>query len=459
MFKYETPTSLTTLDKTGNRLWLYPQAVWGYFTKRRMIASAFLIVIYLAMPWITINGLPMIQLDVGARQFTLFGNIYWPQDVKYLAFLVIAAGISLFFFTSIAGRIWCGWACPQTVFLEFVFRKIETWLEGERNAQIAFDKAPWSMGKIARKGFKHLIFLFIAAVVANTFLAYFVGVDKVMLWMTRPPVENQTAFLFMLANLVVFYFDFAWFREQFCAVVCPYARFQSALTDEQTLQVTYDYTRGEPRGRLNKAEGDCVDCAACVRVCPTGIDIRDGSQLECIGCARCIDACNEIMDRVSKPRHLVRYDSEARLENREQHLIRPRVIIYAILLVGLIVFFFWSVSTRPLVEFNILRPPGEPYTVLENGMVSNHLTLGIVNKDKQDHPIIVKMEGLSDAKLIIPVQPFPVPANSVRRLEIFVNIDKGKMPSGKHPILIRLLSEERELAQSSVYIFGPLARK
>ncbi|MBF0290453.1 MAG: 4Fe-4S binding protein, partial [SAR324 cluster bacterium] len=196
MFKYETPTSLTTLDKTGNRLWLYPQAVWGYFTKRRMIASALLIVIYLVMPWITINGLPMIQLDVGARQFTLFGNIYWPQDVKYLAFLVIAAGISLFFFTSIAGRIWCGWACPQTVFLEFAFRKIETWLEGERNAQIAFDKAPWTMGKIARKGFKHIIFLLIAAVVANTFLAYFVGVDQVMLWMTRPPTEHQTAFLF-----------------------------------------------------------------------------------------------------------------------------------------------------------------------------------------------------------------------------------------------------------------------
>ena len=463
MSEREKPTSLTTMDKEGHRLWVYPQTVHGIFTRRREIVSYFLIIFYLVMPWLKVNGLPAIQLNIANRQFILLGSIYWPQDIKYLVFLLIAAGVALFLFTSVAGRIWCGWGCPQTVFLEFVFRKIEIWIEGERNQQMALDHSAQSLGKLFKKTVKHLIFIAIAAVVANTFLAYFVGTEKVLEWMVLPPTAHWGAFIFMMVNLCVFYFDFAWFREQFCTVICPYARIQSALTDENTLQVTYDFKRGEPRGHLNKAEGDCVDCGACVRVCPTGIDIRDGSQLECIGCARCIDACDEIMTKIKKPLRLVRYDSDARLENQEQHLIRPRVLIYFLLLVVLICSFFWTVSHRPLIEFNILRSPGEPYTVLKNvvsqhDIISNHFSLKILNKDKIDHQIFVRASGFDSAQLIVPIQPFPLSANSLKRLEIFLNVDQTKIPTGKHPITIQLFSNNQEVARTSSFILGPILK-
>ncbi len=445
----------STMDQTGKRLWIYPQAVAGFFTHRREWVSYFLVVVYLLIPWLRYDGLPLVQLNITERQFIILGNIYWPHDVKYLVFVLILAGISLFFFTALAGRLWCGWACPQTVFLEFIFRKVETWIEGDRNKRMALDRAPWTSQKLIKKASKHAVFLLFSAIVANTFLAYFVGTENVLVWMTQAPTEHWVAFLVMAANLGVFYFNFAWFREQFCTILCPYARFQSALTDEHTLQVTYDFTRGEPRGKKGKVAGDCIDCGACVRVCPTGIDIRNGNQLECIGCARCIDACDLIMDKVKRPRHLIRYDSEARLNKKTTTLMRPRVLIYAVLLVVLVSGFFWAVSHRPLVEFNVLRSPGNPYIILQNGDVSNHLSLRLVNKDRQSHNISFRLEGLDEAQLVVPVQPFLLPANTIRRLEIFINVPVAALSDGKHPVVLKLYSDEMEVAQSDAYVLGP----
>ena len=451
------PSSLYTLDEHGKRLWVYPQKIQGFFTRRRGLVSAFLILFYLLVPWIKVDGLPAIQLNILERQFILLGHIFWPQDVKYLVFILLGAALSLFFFTALAGRLWCGWACPQTVFLEFIFHRIETWIEGDRNQRMALDRAPLSVEKVLKKGFKHLIFLAFASLIANTFLAYFVGVENVLDWMTGPPSAHWTAFIFMMANLVLFYFDFAWFREQFCTVLCPYARFQSALADEQTLQVSYDERRGEPRGKLGKSEGDCVDCGACVRVCPTGIDIRNGTQLECIGCARCIDACDDIMRKVDKPEGLVRYDSLSRMMNQDQPLFRGRVLIYGILLIGLTIGFVWSITARPLVEVTILRNPGEPYSILPDGRVSNHLSLRIVNKGREPRLVSFELEKPTDAELVVPVQPFHLKANSLQRMEVFVMVPQDKMPEGKLPVKLKMYSRE-EVADPDVILLGPQKR-
>ncbi|MBT7893261.1 MAG: cytochrome c oxidase accessory protein CcoG, partial [Deltaproteobacteria bacterium] len=317
----QVPKSLYNIDATGKRHRIYPQDITGKFTRIRTKLAYLLILIYLLPPWLKINGLPVIQLNIPDRQFVLFGSIFWPQDVQYLVFIFILAGLFLFFITALLGRVWCGWACPQTIFLEFVLRRIEYWIEGNRTDQIKLDKSPWTPSKFTKKAIKHLLFLLVAAVVSNTFLAYFTGVDSLLQWISSPPWENWTAFLFMLFFLFAFYFDLAHFQEQYCILVCPYARFQSALIDSQTIQVMYDPRRGEPRGRRSKVTGDCIDCSACIRACPTGIDIRNGSQLECIGCTRCIDACDRIMTRIKKPKGLIRYESELGLAGEKPSVI------------------------------------------------------------------------------------------------------------------------------------------
>ncbi|MBF0352959.1 MAG: cytochrome c oxidase accessory protein CcoG [SAR324 cluster bacterium] len=449
------PKTLSTVDQTGHRIWVYPKAIKGRFTLSRQWVSYALMVFYFGVPWLKINGLPAFQLDVTDRRFIILGQIFFPQDVKYLVFVLVAAAIAMFFFTALAGRLWCGWACPQTVFLEFVFRKIEILIEGDRNQRLALDNAPWGLKKIGKKSFKHILFLIFASLTANTFLAYFVGIDNILKWITQPPSEHWGAFLFMMFNLVIFYFDFAWFREQFCTLLCPYARFQSALADENTFQVSYDEQRGEPRGKVGKANGDCVNCNLCVQVCPTGIDIRDGLQLECIGCARCIDACDSIMDKVKRPRGLIRYDSEARMEGKTNKIIRPRIMIYAGILLVMIAGLIWSVSHRPLVEFTVIRNPGEPYSVLAGNTVSNHLTLRLINKDRQDHQIMVRLEEPEEAQLIVPIQPYPLFQNSTQRLDIFVNVPQRLLENGKLPITLYLDSDGQQVGKMDIRLLGP----
>ncbi|MGK5091004.1 cytochrome c oxidase accessory protein CcoG [Deltaproteobacteria bacterium TL4] len=444
----------SSIDAKGYRNWIYPQELKGWFYQHRQWVGYGLILFYLVMPWIHFHGMPAIQLNVEDRQFILFGQIYWPQDVKYLMFVLAIASIALFFFTALAGRLWCGWACPQTIFMEFVFRPIEKLLEGPRNQRIALDRAPWTWNKIWRKGVKHLIFLFISAIIANTFLAYFVGMDEVLAWMRHSPKENEGEFIFMFVNLAIFYFDFSWFREQFCIIACPYARFQSALVDEQTFQVTYDPKRGEPRGHLGKVKGDCIDCGACVRVCPTGIDIRNGTQMECIGCARCIDACDQMMEKVKRPKGLVRYDSLARMSAESSSLVRPRTIIYAVLLLSLILSFFWVLAHRSLVEFTVIRPPGDPYTILPDGKVSNHFVLRLINKDLTDHTVDVHLDDDTEGELIVPFRPFHIKANSDAHLDLFVNIPQGKLLRGKYPAHL-IINDSFQVKETIVQVIGP----
>ena len=451
----QVPKSLYNIDATGKRHRIYPQDITGKFTRIRTKLAYLLILIYLLPPWLKINGLPVIQLNIPDRQFVLFGSIFWPQDVQYLVFIFILAGLFLFFITALLGRVWCGWACPQTIFLEFVLRRIEYWIEGNRTDQIKLDKSPWTPSKFTKKAIKHLLFLLVAAVVSNMFLAYFTGVDSLLQWISSPPWENWTAFLFMLFFLFAFYFDLAHFQEQYCILVCPYARFQSALIDSQTIQVMYDPRRGEPRGRRSKVTGDCIDCSACIRACPTGIDIRNGSQLECIGCTRCIDACDRIMTRIKKPKGLIRYESELGLAGEKPSVMRPRIIIYILILTIITGSFFWVLSNRPLVEYQLIKPKGVPFTLISQNQVSNHFSLRLINKDLKQHRIRLAQQGGEDVSLIVPISPYTLKANSTYRLAFFMIVPRDKLSAGRLKIPLQVFIDDVAQENIELVFIGP----
>ena len=456
LYQHRPPDRLTTLDERGHRKWVYPAAIRGVFMRWRKVLGYFVIAVYFVMPWISIGGMQSILLEIPERRFILFGHVFWPQDAFYLVFLLLGMALALFFFTAVAGRVWCGWLCPQTVFMEEIFRKIEEWTEGDHHAQRRLDGEPWSVRKARLKLTKHALFLLFSALVSNTFIAYFVGTEQLLLWMTGSPLEHWTSFLFMAAILGVFYFDFAWFREQFCIVLCPYARFQAVLTDAHTVQVGYDTVRGEPRGHVGTTTGDCIDCHKCVAVCPTGIDIRHGYQLECIGCARCIDACDSIMERIGKPRGLIRYDSLARLGGERTRFLRPRVLVYSLLLVGIAVALFVGLGTRPQLDFTVVRPPGEPFTLLPGGLVSNHFTLRLHNRLQADKRVRIEVSSPAGAQLIVPVNPLELKADEQVRTEAFVNIPAGLVKSGKVPVRLQVYEDGTLMAEGAMTFLGPV---
>jgi cytochrome c oxidase accessory protein FixG len=325
--------SVTTINDDGSRYFLHPADVRGRWVLARRAVGVILIAIYLLLPWIPINGNPAVFLDVEHRLFHLFGLTLVPQDLWVMFFAVTGLGFTLFVATSLLGRIWCGWACPYTVFLDHVYRRIERWIDGDALARRALDSAPWTARKIFKRVLKQSLFVLVAAAIAHAFLAYFVSWHRLYGFMHEGPLEHATAFGVIVSLTLVLWFCFGYFREQFCIIMCPYGRLQGALTDDDTITVGYDEIRGEPRGPKGKATGDCIDCHRCVQVCPTGIDIRNGLQLECIGCTACIDACDEVMTRIDRPRGLIRYDSFNGFAGKAQRFLRPRVYAYGVLAV------------------------------------------------------------------------------------------------------------------------------
>lgn len=372
--------SVTTIREDGSRFFLHPADVAGFFTRHRRWTGLVLIVIYLALPWIQVGGHPAVFLDVGGRRFHLFGLTLAFQDAWLLFFGITGLGFGLFFITALLGRLWCGWACPQTVFLEHVYRRIERWIEGDAVKRRQLDAAPWDSGKVVKRVGKQAAFIVVSAVISHLFLAYYVSIPELWDMMHHAPAEHWGAFVFVFLFTAVNYFNFAWFREQLCIVICPYGRLQSALTDDHTLVIGYDAVRGEPRGRLKSAAaGACIDCNRCVQVCPTGIDIRHGLQLECIGCAACIDACDEVMTRVKRPTGLIRYDSLVGFGGGRTRWLRPRTVMYSILLVvGLAVATVAISSVRP-ANLGVTRMTGAPYVVGPD-VVRNQFLVRVVNK-------------------------------------------------------------------------------
>jgi len=381
--------SMTSINEDGSRRFIHPATARGRFTQWRAVFAVALTVLYVALPWIRINGEPAIFLDVANRQFHYFGLTFLGQDIWIAFFVVSGLGFCLFYITALLGRVWCGWACPQTIFLDFA-RRVERWLEGDALARRQLDRAPWAFGKTVRRGVKHVVFGLFALLLANVLLSYFVSLPRLYAMMRQAPGENWGAFVFVFATAAALWFDFAWFREQFCLVLCPYGRLQSALLDSDSLVVGYDTRRGEPRGHKGApGAGDCIDCNRCVQVCPTGIDIRQGLQMECIGCAACIDACDAVMQKVERPRGLIRYDSRHGFDGKRTRWLRPRILLYTGLALLGAAALTAAASTLKLATVSLTRITGIPY-VIENGSVRNQFFLRILNK--RNAPVTFRLE-------------------------------------------------------------------
>ncbi len=368
-----------TINEDGSRNFLHPADVKGRWQNIKNATWTFLVAVYVLMPWILIDGKPMVHIDLPNRSAHLFGATFTNQDFYLAFFLVSGVGFTLFVLTSLFGRIWCGFACPQTVFMEGVVRRIERWIEGPRNVRIRRNLGPWSGDKAWRKLIKHALFLAISYLIAHVFLSYFIPVRELLVVVRSNPEPHSAAFFWSMFWTGVMYFNYAWFREQTCLIVCPYGRLQSALIDDDTVIIGYDENRGEPRAKGVDEGGDCIDCFRCVEVCPTGIDIRNGLQMECVGCSNCIDACDDIMRRIDKKPGLVRYDSKSGFEVGKRRLIRPRVFIYLALgLIGLTLFTLKAGQRDPF-HANALRSKGLPF-VLEETTIRNLYSLHVQNK-------------------------------------------------------------------------------
>ena len=400
--------SVTTIRDDGSRPFLFPADTHGRFTLARRVSALLLIGFYLSLPWIPIGGYPAVFLDVAQRRFHLFGLVLAAQDMWLLFFVITGLGFSLFFITALLGRIWCGWACPHTVFLDHVYRRIERWIDGDAVKRRQLEAAPLDGTKAFKRILKHALYLLVSAVIAHLFLAYFVSLPQVWSMVRAAPAENWSAFGFMAVFTGILYFNFGWFREQLCIVICPYGRLQSALIDDHSLVIGYDPGRGEPRGKPDTAgAGDCVACNRCVQVCPTGIDIRQGLQMECVGCTACIDACDDVMTRLHRPRGLIRYDSQTAFAGQPTRWLRPRTFLYGLLLLVGASVATWALSTVRPASLGVTRIIGAPYIVSAD-FVRNQFLVRLVNKRNEPVRFVLSLghtpAGLSQTGLREPIE-------------------------------------------------------
>ena len=449
-----------TIGEGGARQWLYPADFKGAWTNRRHVVYALLIAIFFGLPWLTIGGHQAILLDLPHRKLAFFGFVLWPQDTILLWLLLLSGMFGIFLITAQWGRLWCGWGCPQTVFMEGVFRHVERWIEGKPGQRRKLDDSRWNARKIGKKALKHGVFLLISSHVANTFLCYIAGTDKVIEMTLSSPADNPSWFALMAGVNFVFYADFAWFREQLCTIACPYGRWQSVLLDKHSLIVGYDPGRGETRG--NKAQrrkqpdvgfGDCVDCFRCVQVCPTGIDIRKGLQMECVNCTACIDACDEVMDKVGLKRGLIRYTSLEQLDGNKRQFVRPRAVVYGVLFTALLTAFSVVAAGRAQVEVQVFRAQRDAVQV-DGDVVLNHFKAKVVNKS--DAKLAVLVRATTGEELKVPVNPRPVAASGVATIEIFVRRErKAFSGGGERSIELVFEHEGAELHRAKVPLLGP----
>jgi cytochrome c oxidase accessory protein FixG len=464
LYEYEEDfrNALATVDAKGDRVWVYPKKPSGPFHSKRVVVTILLLSIFFVAPFSKVGGQPLLLLNVFERKFVLFGSTFWPQDFFLLAITLIAFFVFVILFTVVFGRVWCGWACPQTLFMEMVFRKIEYWIEGDANAQRRLDHAPWDTRKILKKVSKQLIFILISVVIAHTALAYLIGVEQVQKIISESPTKHLAGFIGLVGFTGIFYGVFARFREQACIAVCPYGRLQGVLLGKESIVIAYDWLRGEPRGKIRKQDlttnkGDCIDCNLCVHVCPTGIDIRNGTQLECVNCTACIDACDEVMVKIGKPTGLVRFASYRSITEGIQQIITSRVISYSIVLLLLLVVLGFLVVTRSEIETTMLKISGTLYQRDNVGMLSNLYSLEFVNKTNGDVTLSVKIESPTYAVLEKVGRKLEiVPARGMVRSVYFVKIPEEKIKTIKTNLVVGVYRDDEKIETVRAKFIGPI---
>lgn len=451
--------SIATINQEGKRAWIFPTKPSGKYYNLRTYFTWFYLVVFFLLPFIKYNGEPLFLFNVLEKKFILFGAIFWPQDffIFMLGMLIFIVFIALF--TVVYGRLFCGWACPQTIFMEMIFRKIEYWIEGDANYQKALQKAPWNAEKIRKRTLKFISFYITSFVIAITLLSYVISVDHVFT-ILKNINENTGAFIGIIIFTTVFFFIYWWFREQVCLIVCPYGRMQGVLLDPNSVVVAYDYVRGEERHKFKKNEvrtgGDCIDCNLCVKVCPTGIDIRNGTQLECVSCTACIDACDHMMESVGLEKGLIRYDSENGIKNKVKLTFTNRMKAYSLVLLVLIVVEGFLLTTRSDYDATILRAKGMLYQEQPNNQLSNLFTIKLVNKTRQELPVELKVENVKDYKIQLVGKDLVVRPEGISEGEFFVFLNKDEVVERKMKLEIGVYSNGEKIKTVKTNFLGPI---
>ncbi|MBT8205364.1 MAG: cytochrome c oxidase accessory protein CcoG [Eudoraea sp.] len=458
--------SISTINEEGKRAWVFPKKPSGRFYKYRKWVSYFLLLFLFAAPFIKVNGNQFLMFNVLERRFNIFGFPFWPQDFHLFVISMIIGVIFVALFTVAFGRIFCGWMCPQTIFMEMVFRRIEYWIDGDRGAQMRLAKQPWNAEKIGKRGLKLVVFFMISFLIANIFLAYLIGSDKLLQYITDGPSAHLSTLIPLLIFTLVFYFVFAWFREQVCIIACPYGRMQGVLLDNKSIVVAYDHKRGEGasgRKKFRKNEdrealghGDCIDCLQCVNVCPTGIDIRNGTQLECVNCTACIDECDTIMEKIKMPKGLIRYASEDNIVKKAKFTFTPRLKGYSAVLTILIGVFIGMLFLRNELEANILRLPGQLYERMEGNIISNVYTYKLVNKTSEDiSEVNFKLLSHKGKIEMVSQDTFEVPAQELAEGTLFIRINAAALSGDKDKLKIGVYSNNELIETTTARFLAP----
>ena len=459
--------SISTIDKEGKRAWVYPKKPSGKFYKYRKWVSYFLLAFLFLSPFIKINGNQFLMFNILERRFNIFSFPFWPQDFHLFVISMIIGVVFITFFTVGFGRIFCGWICPQTIFMEMVFRRIEYWIEGDRGKQKRLAKQPWNAEKILKKGLKLVVFLTISFTIANVFLAYLISGDRLIEYITDGPFSHLNTLISLLIFTAIFYFVFAWFREQVCVIACPYGRLQGVLLDTKSIVVAYDHKRGESengRKKFRKNEdrqalgyGDCIDCFQCVHVCPTGIDIRNGTQLECVNCTACIDECDHIMESINLPKGLIRYASEENINNKTPFKLTARMKGYIAVLFILIGLLTGMLFLRNDIEATILRLPGQLYEHKDNHIISNVFTYKLVNKTSKniDNITLKLLSHKGVLKVVATKDTFGVPKQGIAKGTLFVEINSAALTGDRNKIKIGVFKDNKLIETTTANFLGP----
>ena len=462
--------TIATINEEGKRAWIFPKKPSGKLYEYRKYASYFLLVFLFAAPFVKVNGNQFLMFNVLERRFNVFGFPFWPQDFYLFVISMLIGVVFVALFTVAFGRIFCGWMCPQTIFMEMVFRRIEYWIDGDRGAQIKLDRQKWNAEKIRKRVIKWIAFFMISFLIANVFLAYLIGSDRLIRYIYEGPLAHLSTMVSLLIFTAVFYFVFAWFREQVCIIACPYGRMQSVLLDNKSIVVAYDHKRGEAENGRKKwrkdedrealGHGDCIDCFQCVNVCPTGIDIRNGTQLECVNCTACIDECDTIMEKVKLPKGLIRYASEDEIVKKEKFKFTPRLKGYTAVLVILISILIGMLFLRTDLEANILRLPGQLYEHKEGNIISNVYTYKLVNKTSKDindiHFALVSHKGTIK---LVREGDFSVKAQQLSEGTLFIEINNAAIKSDKEKLKIEVYSGDTLIETTTTAFLAPRSYK